>query len=78
MKAHKIIIRTLKEDSAFICQVLEAHEGWVAFSTLPSAPHDPFRDLQLIVPKDWRLPVEELLESLKDRVLILSSDLSMS
>jgi len=76
MAAHKIIIRTKKEDSVFIYQLLEAHEGWAAYSTLPFEKGDPFRDLKLIVPEDWIIPVKELLESLKDRVMILSEEAS--
>jgi hypothetical protein len=74
--AHKIIIRSTKEDSAFLYQLLEAHEGWAAYSTLPFGPHDPYRDLQLIVPDDWKNEVMNLLESLKERVMILSNSMS--
>jgi hypothetical protein len=74
MAAHKIFIRTTKQDSVFIYQLLEAHEGWAAYSTLPFKAHDPYRDLALIVPEDFKNEVMNLLESLKDRVMILESD----
>jgi len=72
--AHKIFIRTTKEDSSFLYQLLEAHEGWAAYSTLPFGPHDPYRDLMLIVPHDFESEVLSLLESLKERVMILPED----
>jgi hypothetical protein len=77
MAAHKIFIRTTKEDSAFIYHLLEAHEGWAAYSTLPFKSEDPYRDVVLIVPNDWLIPVNELLESLNSRVIILPKDPSI-
>ena len=74
MAAHKMFIRTKKEDSAFIYQLLEAHEGWAAYTTLPFSPHDPYRDLALIIPDDFKNEVMELLESLNEQVMILSDD----
>jgi hypothetical protein len=74
MAAHKIFIRMKKEDSAFIYHVLEAHEGWAAYSTLPISRNDPYLDMLLIVPSEWVNPVNDLLESLKDRLIILPTD----
>jgi hypothetical protein len=72
--AHKIFIRTKKEDSVLIYNLLEAHEGWAAYTTLPFAANDPYRDLILIVPNDFQNAVKELLESLNDKVVILEKD----
>ena len=77
MAAHKIFIRTRKEDSVLLYNLLEAHEGWAAYTTLPFGRHDPYRDLMLIVPNDWLIPVNELLASLNEWVMILDSDPSI-
>ena len=72
--AHKIFIRTRKEDSAFVYHILEAQEGLAAYSTLDFKSHDPFRDLELLVPKELVFQMSELLDSLGDMVTILPSD----
>ena len=74
MAAHKIFIRMKKEDSAFIYHVLEAHEGWAAYSTLPVSRHDPYCDMKLIVPEDFLNSVNELLADLKNKITILPND----
>jgi hypothetical protein len=76
--AHKIFIRTKKEDSAFVYHVFEAHEGLVSYSTLPHGSHDPFRDLELLVTEELRPDLEQLLEDLADRVVILPGHPSKS
>jgi hypothetical protein len=76
--AHKIFIRSKKEDSAFVYHILEAQGGWAAYSTLPFKSHDPFRDLELLVTKEMLVPVNELLQSLKDVVVVLPEDPSKS
>lgn len=70
-RAHKIFIRTRKEDSAFLYHLLEAHEGLAAYSTLPHRPHDAFRDMELIVTEDFRADLEALLRELADWVVVL-------
>ena len=72
--AHKIFIRTKKEDSAFVYYTLEAHEGLAAYSTLPFKTHDAYRDLELLVPKELLNPVEKLLQYLKEMITILPDD----
>jgi hypothetical protein len=69
--AHKIFIRTKKEDSAFVYHVFEAHEGLVAYSTLPHRAHDPFRDLELLVTQELKSDLEALLQDLSELVTIL-------
>ena len=69
--AHKIFIRTKKEDSAFVYHVFEAHEGLVAYSTLPHRAHDPFRDLELLVTRELKSDLEALLQDLSEFVMIL-------
>jgi hypothetical protein len=69
--AHKIFIRTKKEDSAFVYHVFEAHEGLVSVSTLPHQPHDPFRDLELLVTVELKADLEAILEDLSEIVSIL-------
>ena len=72
--AHKIFIRTKKEDSAFVYHILEAQEGLAAYSTLDFKPHDPYRDLELLVPKELVHQAEALLETLGEMVIRLPDD----
>ncbi|HAR44385.1 MAG TPA: hypothetical protein DCS07_17440 [Bdellovibrionales bacterium] len=65
------VIRVRKEDSAFVYFILEAQEGITAYSTLPSAPGDAYRDLELQIPPDFVAETEDLLKSLGEMVLIL-------
>jgi hypothetical protein len=67
-----------KEDSAFIYSVLEAHEGFAAYSTLPISRHDPYCDMKLIVPADFLISVNELLADLKDKITVLPGDPSLT
>jgi hypothetical protein len=69
--AHKIFIRTKKEDSAFVYHIFEAHEGLVAYSTLPHLTHDPFRDLELLVTPELKEDLHALLQDLSEYVTIL-------
>ncbi|NDG83555.1 MAG: hypothetical protein EBX52_00780 [Proteobacteria bacterium] len=69
--AHKIFVRTRKEDSALLYHLLEAHEGLVSYSTLPHQKHDAFRDLELLVTEDLRLDLELLLGEWSEWVQIL-------
>ena len=64
--AKKIIIRTKKEDSAFLYYILEAQEGLTAYSTLNYVPHDPFRDVELIFSPELEKDVRALLVDLAD------------
>jgi hypothetical protein len=54
-------IRVRKEDSAFVYFMLESNEGIASYSTLPFAPGDPHRDLELRIPPDFVLEVDRLL-----------------
>jgi hypothetical protein len=76
--AHKIFIRTKKEDSAFVYHVFEAHEGLVAYSTLPHNAHDAFRDLELLVTAELKSDLEALLEDLSDYVTVIPAPASKS
>jgi len=69
--AHKIFVRTRKEDSALLYHLLEAHEGLVSYSTLPHQKHDAFRDLELLVTSELRPDLELLLGEWSEWVLIL-------
>ena len=72
--AHKIFIRSKKEDSAFIYLIFEAQGGWASYSTLPFKSHDPFRDIELSVTDDFLILVRDLLQSLNEIVSILPGD----
>jgi hypothetical protein len=69
--AKKIIIRSKKEDSAFLYHVFEAHEGLTAYSTLPFQRHDPHRDLELIFAPEAEADVKKVLSDLGDLIIIL-------
>jgi Domain of unknown function (DUF4911) len=61
-------IRVRKEDSAFIYFILESYEGITSYSTLDFKQGDPFRDLELRIPPDFLLEVEDLLKRFGDIV----------
>lgn len=61
-------IRVRREDSAFIYNILESHEGITAYSTLPHRQGDLSRDLELYIPPDFLGEVEEVLKRLGDLV----------
>ena len=69
--AKKIIVRTRKEDSAFLYHVLEAHEGLTSYSTIEFKPHDPHRDLELLVAPESLQDLRTLLSDLGELVIIL-------
>jgi len=54
-KVHIKRIRVRKEDSAFVYNILEAHEGLASYSTLSHRPGEAHRDLELTIP-DSLLP----------------------
>jgi hypothetical protein len=72
--AHKIFIRSKKEDSVFIYHILEAQEGLASYSTIAFKAHDPFRDLELLVSEEMVPQVHAVLASLGDMVIILPED----
>jgi hypothetical protein len=76
--AHKIFVRTRKEDSAFIYHIFEAHEGLVSYSTLPHQNHDAFRDLELLVTPDLKEDLEALLQDLSEWVSVIPAPESKS
>lgn len=67
-------IRVKKEDSAFVYFILESHEGITSYSTLPFQQGDSFRDLELRIPPDFIIEVEELLKSLGDLIYEIRSE----
>jgi hypothetical protein len=69
--ASKMIVRTTKEDSAFLYKLLEAHEGLTAYSTLEFKNADPYRDVMLIIPPGAEAAVKRLLQDLESFVVIL-------
>ena len=70
--AHRIVIRTKKQDSAFMYHVLEGHEGVASYSTLDFRTADPHRDMELWVTQDFVADVKELLMDLGEMVEILT------
>ena len=70
--AHKIFIRSKKEDSGFIYHILEAHEGLASYTTLDFKAHDPFRDLEVTFSGEQEDEVIRVIESLGQMVVVLS------
>jgi hypothetical protein len=70
-EALRRVIRVRKEDSAFVYFILESYEGIASYSTLPFAPGDAHRDLELQIPRDFEPEVERLLQTLGDLVYAL-------
>jgi hypothetical protein len=68
----RLVVRTRKEDSAFLCQVLEAQEGLTAYSTLEQPSHAQYRDLELLFTEENRRDVLALLQDLGPLVAIRS------
>lgn len=62
----KKVIRVRKEDSAFVYNVLESHEGIAFYSTLDSAPGDAHRDIELSVPLDFVEELKQVLQSMEE------------
>jgi hypothetical protein len=72
--ASKMIVRTTKENSAFLYNLLEAHEGLTAYSTLEFKQADPYRDVELMIPPGSEAAVKKLIQDLESFVIILSID----
>lgn len=79
-----LVIRTSKEDSAFIYFQLESRDGLAFYSTLESSLNESYRDISLYTPlslqKEMKQFVEYLsselsLEILTDEIVTDSSDL---
>ena len=62
-------IRVKKEDSAFVYFILESYEGIASYSTLDFQPGDLHRDLELRIPADFLVEVEELLDRLGNLII---------
>lgn len=67
-------IRVRKEDSAFIYNVFESHEGIASYSTLSHKAGEPHRDLELQIPPDFVPEVERLLKELGELVYDLGNE----
>lgn len=61
-------IRVAKEESVFLYNILESHEGIVAYSTLPHRAGDLHRDLELYIPPDFEAETDALLRNLGELV----------
>jgi hypothetical protein len=69
--AKKIIIRSKKEDSAFLYHIFEAHEGLAAYSTLAFKPHDQHRDMELLFAEEAEEDLRRVLLEFGDMITIL-------
>lgn len=70
--AKKIIIRSKKEDSAFLYHIFEAHEGLASYCTLPFQAHDLHRDMELNFAPEAEADVRKVLVDFGDMITILS------
>jgi DUF438 domain-containing protein len=75
--AKKMVIRTSKQDSAFLYYILEANEGLTAYSTVDYKVHDKvrhaIRDVELMIPPERVGEVKELLKELSFVTIISDS-----
>ena len=62
--AQRLVVRTSREDSAFLYHILESYEGLAAYATLPGPPHALYRDVELIFTEENRCDVMALLQDL--------------
>lgn len=63
----KKIIRVHRRDSAFVYAILESLEGMTSFSTLPDAPGQNYRDLELHIAPGFAEGVEKVLDGLRKK-----------
>lgn len=61
-----LMIRVRKEDSAFVYNVLEAHEGLASYTTQPNQPGEAHRDIELTIPTGLRSEAEIMLNSIRE------------
>ena len=69
----KRTIRVRKEDSAYIYFILESYEGITSYSTLDYEVGSPYRDLELTIPVDFLLEVEDLLKTFGELIYEIGS-----
>ncbi len=62
---HKKVLRVRKEDSAFVYNILEAHEGLASYSTLPHRVGEAHRDLELMIPDSLLSEAQLMLKSIE-------------
>lgn len=65
------IIRVHRRDSAFVYAILESLEGMASYSTLPNAPGQDFRDLELSVAPGFADEVEAVLNGMRKKFPII-------
>ncbi len=70
----KKTIRVRKQDSVFIYNIFESHEGITSYSTLDFSNGDLYRDLELRIPPDYLIEVDEILKQLGDLVYEIRSE----
>lgn len=63
-----MILRTKKEDSAYLYKILESYEGLTNYSTLPEEKSHPYRDVILHLAPDLKPELERLLGHLKTEI----------
>ena len=71
-----LVVRTPKEDSAFLYFQLEANEGLCFYRTLPFNTHDEHRDIEMKGSIEFKAEVLRLLKFLESTLKIdyLSQD----
>ncbi len=61
-----LVIRVRKEDSAFVYNVLEAHEGLASYTTQPHQVGEAHRDIELTIPTSLKSEAELMLGSIRE------------
>lgn len=59
-----IRLRVNKGDAAYLYQLLESYEGLTAYTTLPGAKQDSYRDLELAFPESLNQDLASVLQGI--------------
>ena len=70
----KKVIRIHRRDSAFVYAILESLDGMTSYSTLPDAPGQDFRRLELHISPDFEAEIATVLDGLRKKVPIIEED----
>ncbi|MBI3543452.1 MAG: DUF4911 domain-containing protein [Deltaproteobacteria bacterium] len=65
------IIRVHRRDAAFVYAILESLDGMTSFTTLPDAPGQDYRELELHVAPGFAADLETVLNGLRKKFPVL-------
>jgi hypothetical protein len=67
----KRTIRVHRRDSAFVYAILESLEGMASYSTLPDAPCQDFREIELCIAPAFLGEIETVIGGMRKRFPII-------